>query len=66
MRLRGAVGSQLSKAKLKGSGVGGGWRLQYLKGLLWHSLFSGGVCRGKISPFQSLLVPLLSDLGKAR
>lgn len=45
LRLRGAVGAHPSKAKLKGIRVGEGWRSQYLKGLLWHSLFSGGVCR---------------------
>lgn len=45
LRLRGAVGAHPSKAKLKSIRVGEGWRSQYLKGLLWHSLFSGGVCR---------------------
>ena len=44
--LRGAAGSRLTEAKLKSKGVGRGWRVQDLKGLLWHSLFSGGVCGG--------------------
>lgn len=54
LRLRGAAGSRLTKAKLKSKGVGRGWRLQYLKRLLWHSLFSGGICGGEIDrlPFK--------------